>query len=584
MAGRILLIFEGFDEIDLTGDTDARMGHFRSLWECNYERSKIIITGRPNFFLDSKEITRALGDDEQSHTLYLAPFNLSQIEHSLRCVDRNTTKEILLLAKNDSKFKEVVARPSLLHIVAVLWQREQLSAYANKNEHLNAAFVMNLFIKHTLQRQQEKHDLQAFMALNSAERLYFMSFIAACMAASDLPNQITVQQLESAVLLGIDAIPDAVSRSVTTLKNEDSLPLRSQQRADWEHKSADVINRIQTDVRSCGLLVTDLSKSGTFKFAHKSFLEFLQAQIISLLFSTDEVDQVKARSISNSWNLKIENLQSSKETIGFLAELLKLRLHEQGAINGPETAKGLFDILVIGKLATNPTFFNLLTFSHIRPAILMANVSITILKVNGRARIFQFWSLATLVMATILGAAIAIAYEASALSGSLIGLHVSMFIMIVQMFGPENFRKRPRYSRSPFYALLAMGFTIFLSLPSFPNVSAKLTESLLLSLPNNQTILSIVVICTLLTLPALTVRLLFSRISKVFPRLCLWYHACCDLQLTSNDINGVVGKGMKNLLMTQHTSTDGIDKQRPVEPASRLAQFANRLLSTFDKK
>jgi len=35
MAGRLLLIFEGFDEIDLSGDTEARISHFRTLWRLN---------------------------------------------------------------------------------------------------------------------------------------------------------------------------------------------------------------------------------------------------------------------------------------------------------------------------------------------------------------------------------------------------------------------------------------------------------------------------------------------------------------------------------------------------------------------
>ena len=47
IAGRLLLIFEGFDEMDLTGDTDARLEHFRTLWKFTYPSSKILITGRP---------------------------------------------------------------------------------------------------------------------------------------------------------------------------------------------------------------------------------------------------------------------------------------------------------------------------------------------------------------------------------------------------------------------------------------------------------------------------------------------------------------------------------------------------------
>ena len=38
---------------------------------------------------------------------------------------------------------------------------------------------------------------------------------------------------------------------------------------------------IKTDVRTCGLLVADPTKSNSFKFAHKSFMEYLFADVLS---------------------------------------------------------------------------------------------------------------------------------------------------------------------------------------------------------------------------------------------------------------------------------------------------------------
>jgi len=40
IAGKILLIFEGFDEMALVGDAEMRLKHFRVLWEFCYERAK----------------------------------------------------------------------------------------------------------------------------------------------------------------------------------------------------------------------------------------------------------------------------------------------------------------------------------------------------------------------------------------------------------------------------------------------------------------------------------------------------------------------------------------------------------------
>lgn len=351
MAGRLLLIFEGFDEIDLSGDTEARISHFRTLWQLNYRQAKIIVTGRPNFFLDSRELRRALGNTEQTHTLHLAPFNRDQIAHSLRKADQSTRTEILDLAQRDGKFYEVVARPSLLYVVSVLWQREDLS----RRHRIDSALVIDRFIRHSLKRQQTKHDDRPFMVLNSAERHYFMAGIAAYMAARGLPNQIDGRQLEEAVDQLVTAIPDMVSQNVDAVGNEDARPLRSPARLDWQTKRPEIMRKINTDVRACGLLVTDPTKDGNFKFAHKSYLELLQAQTISRRFSTDATERRSGHSIANTWKLNIGDLQDSDAAMGFLAELLREALHKRGISEDPALAKGLWDILVIDKFASRHT-------------------------------------------------------------------------------------------------------------------------------------------------------------------------------------------------------------------------------------
>ena len=120
----------------------------------------------------------------------------------------------------------MVARPSLLHIVSVLWRKENLSRHTS----ISSALVIERFIDHRLKRQRVKQDERPFMVLNSAERHYFMASIAAYMAAKDLPNQIDGRQLQEAVDRLVTGIPDAVSRSVGAVENENSRPLRSKER------------------------------------------------------------------------------------------------------------------------------------------------------------------------------------------------------------------------------------------------------------------------------------------------------------------------------------------------------------------
>lgn len=324
IAGRFVLILEGFDEMDLTGDAEIRLNHFKTLWQFCYPKSKIIITGRPNFFLDDKEMKAGLGIHEPTwerpycQALHLLPFSIEKIEQSLRAVDKQTRQEIVELYKQDKKFKEIVSRPSLLNIVSILWKTEQLSQYKGK---INSALVMQLFIKHSLARQTAKvQDHRNFMILNSSEREYFMLGIAAYMAVNDLPNQITKQQLDEAVRLLLKVIPDSAS-TVDSMSGESSKPLHKRLSEDEEK----AIESVKTDVRSCGLLVSDLSKSDAFKFAHKSFMEYLFAKLVYNKLTKDDLSEEELEITMSIWKKLEANISSIleyPESVSFMAELL----------------------------------------------------------------------------------------------------------------------------------------------------------------------------------------------------------------------------------------------------------------------
>lgn len=352
LAGQLILIFEGFDEIDLTGDSDARIGHFRTLWRFAIDNSKVLITGRPNFFLDDSERKRALGIENPTpfrpycEALFLSPFSIDEIVDSLRQVDAQTRAEVVELARNNERFREIVSRPSLLHIVSTLWRRERLSEHAGQ---ITSALVMQLFIRHSYRRQGAKEQERNFMALNSAEREYFMTGIAAYMAAKALPNQISLHQLNAVIDLLVEAIPDEVSAAVGSIASETRSPLRHSSRFDWQARRQEAFEHIRSDVRACGILVSDLSKDGTFKFAHKSFMEYLQGELIYRSTSDNSQTRQAAESILNSLDLSISHFAESTEAMQFLAELISAGADLRDPSTSTVTAKALFDIFVIGE-------------------------------------------------------------------------------------------------------------------------------------------------------------------------------------------------------------------------------------------
>src|SRR5205807_2592999 len=118
-----------------------------TLWRFCYPAAKILITGRPNFFLDDREMRAALGIFKSSaagpycEALHLEPFSLEQIGYALRAASPKTRNEIVDLASKDEKFREIVSRGSLLYVVSQLWEREDLSKYAGR---ITSAFVMDM--------------------------------------------------------------------------------------------------------------------------------------------------------------------------------------------------------------------------------------------------------------------------------------------------------------------------------------------------------------------------------------------------------------------------------------------------------
>lgn len=346
--GRLLLIFEGFDEMSQVGDSEARINHFRSIWKFCYKNSKMIITGRPNFFLDDSELKMALGVEESIATggpyceaLHLIPFTIEQIEDSLRWLDNDSKAQIIELSKKDKNFYDIVSRPSLLFIVAILW-KEKSSTFINEN--INSATVISLFINHSLRRQIEKQsDGRKFMILNESERRFFMKGIAAYMASKNLQNQINPTEFNEAIIRLYEFIPDEISTLSSALRNEPTKPLKERVK-----DNANAIDEIQTDVRAYGLLVRDYSRAGALKFPHKSFFEYLFAEYLFDGINSKKSSEYLA--IYNSTGVSYDRVINWEEALDFLGELFK-------TTNKDDQSKSQLSSLLFRKVVNNNSTF-----------------------------------------------------------------------------------------------------------------------------------------------------------------------------------------------------------------------------------
>jgi hypothetical protein len=357
IAGRLALVFEGFDEMALVGDAEMRLKHFRTLWQFAYPNSKILITGRPNFFFDEEEKIAALGisktvcDRPSCEALRLEPFDPEQIKTALRTYTSTIRNQIHSIVVTNSRFKDLVSRPCLLHIVAVLWERERL---VDKIDKLTSAYVMDLFIRHSYRRQGLKeHGSPDFMALTTQEREYFMTGIAAYMVANQLPNQIGASQLNEVISNLIDSIPESISAS-PAISGETTTPLRLRLK-DSEYG----VDHVKTDVRACGLLADDPAVPGTFRFGHKSFMEYLVASLIAERIQNARSE--KAMSILKVTFMSIETILLVPVAVDFLSELLVSIVDKKDSIEMSKEkvmAHRLFGAIISKSILVRSIVFN----------------------------------------------------------------------------------------------------------------------------------------------------------------------------------------------------------------------------------
>jgi len=364
--GKLVLIFEGFDEMDLVGDAEMRMNHFRNIWEfAKTPNAKIFITGRPNFFLDDIEQKEALGiyqplsySNPYCEALYLNSFSVSQIDEALRNTPSKTRNGILQLilkekstASNNTRFYDLVSRPSTLFLVSSIWDEAK---FAERKDKINSAIVIREFISAAYERQGGKRNSTP---LTVNEREYFMMGIAVgMMKYNGYSNQISKEKLNKLVLDLYDNFPTELGSTKSAFEKGRS-PLKERMKENEEIAKDSIL----TDVRACGILIKDLSRINHFKFAHKSFMEYLVSEYYVLaLLDKDTSETFMAHSISKSLNDSILSIKRSEETTNFVSQLIASEFYKESELKPEEKAKTMLSLLHKSKMFT-PKFTSYFT-------------------------------------------------------------------------------------------------------------------------------------------------------------------------------------------------------------------------------
>jgi len=225
--------------------------------------------------------------------------------------------------------------------VSSIWDEAKL---VERKDKINSAIVIREFISSAYERQGEKRNITP---LTVSEREYFMMGIAVgMMKYNEYSNQISKEKLNKVILDLYDNFPLELSSTKTAFEKGRN-PLKERMKENEELAKDSIL----TDVRACGILIKDLSRINHFRFAHKSFMEYLVSEyyVLSLL-DKDNSRTYMAHSISKSFNDSIVRIKKSEETTNFISQLIASEYHKDDDLKPDEKAKSILKLFYNSKI------------------------------------------------------------------------------------------------------------------------------------------------------------------------------------------------------------------------------------------
>jgi hypothetical protein len=287
-----ILIFEGFDEVKNAGRKLDRYEHFNALWKFAFEGSKIIFTGRPNFFLDDEERVQflnshsdVLSNGSSISSAYSIEFlNINDIENMLRSVSGDLREDVVSHSTKDSLLMDIAKRPSMLPVVVSQWDKIKLAQ--DRGEKITSSQIVKSYIEATYKRKDEEIINRGKYQLLPWEIRHFITQ-AVCldMISNNEKNTTTADKISNVIrriepyfnsVFMNDESPAHLVEAVTQLnyiKNSGDKLYR------------DYISEISSDVRSNGLLASDpATGSRSLYFPHKQFYEYILGETYASIF------------------------------------------------------------------------------------------------------------------------------------------------------------------------------------------------------------------------------------------------------------------------------------------------------------
>jgi hypothetical protein len=334
-SGEAIVIFEGFDELRNAGRAFDRHEHFNALWGMAFPQTKLIFTGRPNFFLDEEEKNRTLRVDEDAgadgnaftQLWELALLTIDEVAQVASGYGRDLGKAITRAAEADPAFLEIVSRPSMLPVVATIWP--SIEELRNRGYSITSALLLERYIAAEYKRKeaeientQREAGTTTYILLPREVREVFTAAVVWKMAGSDSRNTIT-RRTFNAVIDGSYA--DVFLRIFQAHDVSDKLimAVRSFEERFKEETPAERRERVASEIASTGLFVLDPAGGpDNLRFSHKQFYEYMIAKISWIILTyPNSLVTIMLQSVDDENSIS-KRLLKEDNSIHFLSELI----------------------------------------------------------------------------------------------------------------------------------------------------------------------------------------------------------------------------------------------------------------------
>ena len=270
-SGRVALLFDGFDELELRVGYDSAAEYLQGLLDSAAGQAKVILTSRTQHFRSTEEVRTVLGkrveDRVGSRVVVLEEFSDAQILEFLTKLypdDPSRARVRFELISGIANLLDLAHNPRILTFVADLDEERLRAAARNEAGEITAASLYMEIIDFWLTREEERHTHeQGLRPITKIERQNACTALALRLWASKLP-QLALTDLSTEITL---ALKDIAQRGYT-----DEQAVHS--------------------IASGSLLVRD--EDGTFTFIHQSVMEWLVASAAARSLGGQEGEQILA--------------------------------------------------------------------------------------------------------------------------------------------------------------------------------------------------------------------------------------------------------------------------------------------------